>query len=199
MIEDTKKELPSLFGYLWDLVRNPVQEIQNLPSIKWQTLVAFQFCLSLISVVISNLLAPFAISITNVLISLVVAMLATGLVSLFFYYFFLILYSRTLEFIKIFTLVLFAHIPFAIFHLAAYFFPPADLIGLAISALLMVVGLVENFQIPRKLATQLMVACYSVFFIYWAVHLITLHQHRESSVPQDLDKIEKEVNEFFKD
>ncbi len=199
MIEETKKELPSLFSYLWDLVRNPVQEIQNLPEIQWPTLVAFQFCLSLVSVVVSNLLAPFAISLTNVLISLVIAILATGLVSLFFYYFFLIVYSRRLPFIKIFTLVLFAHIPFAIFHLAAYFFPPADLIGLAISALLMVVGLVENFQVPRKLATQLMIACYSVFFIYWAIHLMTMRQHQQSSAPQDLDKIEQEVQEFFKE
>lgn len=197
MIEDTKNELPTLFTYLWDLVRNPVQEIKKLPEIQWPTLVAFQFCLSLISVVVSNLLAPFAISITNVLISLIIAILATGLVSLFFYYFFLVLYGRKLDFIKIFTLVLFAHIPFAIFHLAAYFFPPADLIGLGISAILMIVGLVENFQVPRKLAQNLMIACYSVFFIYWAVHLITMREHYQESAPQDLDQIEKEVKDFF--
>ncbi len=199
MIEDTKNELPTLFGYLWELVRNPVQEIKKLPEIQWPTLIAFQFCLSLMSVVVSNLLAPFAISLTNVLISLVIAILATGLVSLFFYYFFLILYSRKLDFIKVFTLVLFAHIPFAIFHLAAYFFPPADLIGLAISALLMVVGLVENFQVPRKLATQLMIACYSIFFIYWAAQLITMREQHQNSAPQDLDQIEKEVKDFIND
>ncbi len=197
MIDDTKKELPSLFTYLLALVRNPVQEIQNLPTIQWPTLIAFQFCLSLVSVVVSNLLAPYAISLTNVLISLSVALVATGLVSLFFYYFFLVLYNRQLEFIKIFTLILFAHIPFAIFHLAAYFFPPADLIGLAISALLMVVGLVENFEVPRKLASQLMIALYSVFLIYWVAHLITLSNHHGTSEPQDLDQIEREVNESF--
>ena len=49
MIEETKKELPSLFSYLWNLVRNPVQEIQKLPEIHWKTLVIFQFCLSLVS------------------------------------------------------------------------------------------------------------------------------------------------------
>jgi hypothetical protein len=195
MINETGKELPSLFTYLWALVKNPIEEIKRIPSIEWPTLLIFQFCLSFISVVVSNLLAPFTISLINVMVSLVVAILATGLVSLFFYYFFLLLYSRQMEFIKIFTLVLFAHIPFAIFHLGAYFFPPADLIGLAISALLMVVGLVENFSVPRKLATQLMIGCYSLFFIYWAVHLITMRQHQESTLPQDLDKIEQEIRD----
>lgn len=197
MIEDTTKELPSLFNYLWTFVRNPVQEIKTLPKIQWPTLVAFQFCLSLISVVISNLLAPFTITFVNVLVSLVIAMVATGLVSLFFYYFFLVLYNRQLSFIKIFTLVLFAHIPFAIFHLGAYFFPPTDLIGLAISALLMIVGLVENFDVPRKLATQLMVALYSIFFVYWVAHLIALKEHQDTSMPQDLDKIEREVKDYL--
>ena len=197
MIEDTPKELPSLFSYLWDLVRNPIEEIKTLPDIKWPTLVAFQFCLSLISVVVSNLLAPFAISLTSVLISLCIAMVTTGLVSLFFYYFFLILYDRQLSFIKIFTLILFAHIPFAIFHLGAYYFPPAELIGLGISAMLMVVGLVENFEVPKKLARNLMIACYSVFFLYWVGHLITMREHQETSAPQSLDHIEKEVQDFF--
>jgi hypothetical protein len=197
MIEDTAEELPSLFTYLWRFIRNPLVEIKTLPKIKWPTLVAFQFCLSLASVIISNLLAPFAISLTNVIISLVIAMVATGLVSLFFYYFFLILYEKEISFIKVFTLILFAHIPFAIFHLATYFFPPADLIGLGISAMLMTVGLVENFGIPKKLAIRLMIALYSIFFVYWGVQLIARQSYRKSTIPQDLDLIEKEVQDFI--
>lgn len=197
MIEEAPKELPKLFSYLLALVKNPVEEIRNLPEIHWATLVAFQFCLSLVSVVISNLLAPYAISLINVLISLSIAMIATGLVSLFFYYFFLILYNRQLSFIKIFTLVLFANIPFAIFHLAAHFFPPSDLIGLAISGMLMIVGLVSNFQVPKKLAMQLIAGLYSIFFVYWMVVLIAAHHNAPSTLPQDLDQIEKEVHKIF--
>ncbi len=197
MIEETKKELPGLFTYLWAFLKNPLQEIKEIPRIHWSSLVAFQFCLSLISVVVSNLLAPFAITFFNVILSLSMAIVATGLSALFFYYFFLILYERQLPFLKIFTLVLFAHIPFAIFHLAVYFFPPSDLIGIGISALLMIVGLVENFNIPRKLAINLMIGLYSVFFIYWAIHLYTIQSHQDLSTPQDLDHIEKEVDAIF--
>ncbi len=197
MIEDTKKELTGLFNYLWDFMKNPVQEIKNIPNIHWTSLVSFQFCLSLISVVISNLLAPFAITFLNVIVSLASAIVATGLSSLFFYYFFLIIYEKQLSFLKIFTLVLFAHIPFALFHLAVYFFPPADLIGIGISALLMIVGLVENFKIPKKVAINIMIGLYSIFFIYWAIHLYTIQKQNDFSVPQDLDQIEKEVDSLF--
>lgn len=193
-MQTTKSQLQTLFTYLVALVRNPLQEIQKLPDIKWKTLLIFQFCLSSTSVVTSNLLAPFAISIAHAIISLVASWVATSLASLFFYYFFLLLYDRKLEFIKIFSLILFGHIPFAIFHLAAYFFPPADLIGLFISALLMIVGLVENFQIPKKLAIRLMVLCYSFFLVYWIYQLLTIHELSRQSLPQDLDKIEREIN-----
>lgn len=197
MQEKVSEELPSLFQYLWALLKNPVQEIQNIPKINWPTLVIFQFCLSLVSVVVSNLLAPFAISFTNVLISLIIALLATALVTLFLYYFFLILFQRQLSFISIFTLVLFAHIPFAIFHLAAYFFPPVDLIGLGISALLMVIGLVENFNLPRKICIRLMISLYAVFFVYWSISLVTSRNHREDSKPKSLDRLEQEVQDAF--
>lgn len=198
MIETTS-QLQTLFKYLASLVRNPVQEIQRIPDIQWKTLIIFQFCLSFISVGISNLLAPFAISFTNVLISLAASSIAIALASLFFYYFFLILYNQKLSFIKIFSLVLFAHIPFAVFHLASFFFPPADLIGLGISGLLMIIGLVENFSIPKKLATRLIISLYAVLSIYWVIHLITMREFAQTSNPQDLDKIEKEVNDFFKE
>lgn len=196
MIEETKEELTSLFTYLWDFIRNPVQEIKSIPRIQWKSLIAFQFCLSTFSVVFSNLLAPYAISIRYIFISLVVSLMATGLVSIFFYYFFLIIYEQRFKFIKIFTLVLFAHIPFAIFHLVSYFFPPADLFGLAISAMLMIVGLVENFQTPKKVAMRLMLTLYMVFFIYWSIQLFYSFQYsRTTSEPQNLDRIEQEIQQ----
>lgn len=199
MIEDTQKELPKLFSYLIALAKNPAEEIKTLPQIKWPTLLAFQFCLSLTSAVFSALLAPYSITVFNVLASLGAALVATGLVSLFFYYFFLLLYERQLPFIKVFTLVLFAHIPFAIFHLAAAFFPPAELIGLGISGILMVVGLVENFDIPKRLALKLMAICYSVFLVFWIAQMITRQDQLEDAQPKSLDKIEKEVQQFFKE
>lgn len=190
---ETKEELQSLFSYLASLLRNPVQNIKTLPHIQWKTLIIFQFCLCAFSVVFSNLLAPYAISFTSILISLVSSVLALSLSSLFFYYFFIILYNRELSFIKIFTLVLFAHIPFAIFHLAGNIFPPADIIGIGVSGLLMIIGLSENFDIPKKLSCQLMLALYSIFIIYWVVQIIAFREVQEMSLPQHLDKIEREV------
>lgn len=190
---DIKQELKILFSYLISLIRNPVQQIKVLPRIHWKTLIVFQFCLCTFSVIFSNLLAPYAISITNVIISLASSIIALSLSSLFFYYFFLIIFNKRISFLKIFTLVLFAHIPFAIFHLAANFFPPADIIGLGISGLLMIVGLVENFDVPKKLSMKLMFALYSIFIVYWMIQIIAFREVQEMSTPQHLDSIEREV------
>ncbi len=198
-IQETKQQLRALFHYIIALLRHPLEEIKYLPDdIGWKALLILQFCLSLVSVVSSNLLAPFAISVTHVIISLFSSLVAIALASLFLYYFFLIICQRIIPFIKIFSLVLFAHIPFAIFHLASYFFPPADLVGLGLSALLMTVGLVENFEIEQKLASRLIVTLYLVFFVYWAIHIFTVRRHLLLSKPQDLDQIEKELNESIK-
>lgn len=195
-MDETKRQLKLLFHYIVDLVKHPLDEIKQIPDdVKWPALLIFQFFLSLFSVVFSNLLAPFAISITHVIISLFSSLVAIALVSLFLYYFFLIISQRILPFIKIFSLVLFSHIPYAIFHLASYFFPPSDLIGLGLSGILMVVGLVENFEIEQKLASRLIIGLYSVLFIYWSVHIFTVRKHLLLSKPQDLDKMEKELDE----
>ena len=198
-IEETKEQLKELFQYIIALVKHPIDEIKYLPDdIGWKALLIFQFCLSLVSVVFSNLLAPFAISATHVIVSLLSSLVATALASLFLYYFFLIICQRIFPFIKIFSLVLFSHIPFAIFHLASYFFPPSDLIGLGLSGLLMTIGLIENFEIEQKLASRLIIILYSVFLIYWSIHIFTVRKHLILSKPQDLDRMEKELSESIK-
>jgi hypothetical protein len=196
-MDDTTTQLQKLISYTKNLLRNPIQEIQNLPQIEWKTLIIFQFLLSLVSVVVAHLLAPFSVSFSNVLVSLFSSLLAMGLGSTFLFYYFLILYKKNLEFIKIFSLLLFAHIPFAIFHLASYFFPPADIIGLGISGILMIVGLTENFSVPKKLATQLIIVIYSLLSVFWIIQYIAFYQYSQSTDPQDLDKMEREVQDFF--
>ncbi len=199
-IEEIKKQLKGLFHYIIALVKHPLDEIKHLPEdVGWRALLVFQFCLSFFSVVFSNLLAPFAISVTHVIISLLTSLVAIALVSLFLYYFFLIIFHRTFPFIKIYSLVLFSHIPFAIFHLASYFFPPSDLIGLGLSGMLMVTGLIENFKIEQKLASRPIIILYLIILIYWSIHIFTVRKHLLLSKPQDLDKIEKELNESMKE
>ena len=191
--EESQKQLVLLFNYLVDFIRHPFDEIKNIPEIQWKALIIFQFCLISFSVIVSNLLAPFAISITHMIISLVSSLLATALISIFFHYLFLIICYKSLNFIKIYSLVLFAHIPLAIFHLASSLFPPSDLIGLGFSAFLMFTGLTERFNIEKRLASKVILILYSVFSIYWMIHLFTFRKYPILTEPQNLDKIEKEI------
>ena len=190
---EKKDEIISLFKYLKDLVRNPVESIKRIPSIDFSSLLIFQFLLCAGSVVFSNLLAPYAINIGTIIITIIASFIGLSLTSLFFYYFFLILFGRELSFRSLFTLVLFAHIPFALFHLLYYYFPVADLMGMGFSAILMIVGLTENYNVPKKAATRLMSSLYAVFFIFWVFKTISVYNITEHAKPQNLDAIEREV------
>lgn len=192
-IVEAKEEVVSLFKYLKNFIKNPAKEIQSLPYIPYDSLLIFQFLLCTISVVVSNLLAPFAISIGHLALSVAVSIAALSIVSLTYYYFFLIFFKKELRFRKIFALVLFAHMPFAVFHLGAYLFPPVDVIGLAISCYLMILGLVGNFGFNKKLATQIMVSLYALFLVFWFFNISTSMEINQMSTPQNLDQIEREV------
>ena len=192
-IAETKEEVVSLFKYLKNFIKNPVLAIQKLPKIPYNSLLILQFLLCTISVVISNLLAPYAISLGHLVLSVAVSILALSFVTLFYYYFFLFFMKKELSFRKIFALVLFAHMPFAAFHLGAYLFPPVDIVGLAISCYLMIVGLIANFGIEKKKAQTLMISLYSLFFVAWLFKISYTIEMNQISSPQNLDQIEREV------
>lgn len=191
-IEQTE-EVISLFKYLKDLFRNPLQAIKKIPSINFSSLLIFQFLLCAFSVALANLFAPFAINIWVIALTIIASVIGLSMTAMFFYYFFQMSLNRELSFRSLFTLVLFAHIPFALFHLVYYFFPIADLMGMGISATLMVVGLVENYQIPKKLSIRLMAGLYTIFFLFWMINTIKVYSLKELSEPQRLDSIEREV------
>jgi len=165
-----------------------------VPKIRFSVLVVFQFILCGLSVLVSNLLAPFAINTMTILASIIGTFIGITLISTAFYYFFSIFFNRELSFRSLFTLILFCGIPFAFFHFFCYYFPVVDLIGFAITCLMMVVGLAENYQVSKKAAMQVMGCNYLLFVIFWITTSISTYDFNRQSAPQTLDAIESEIN-----
>ena len=192
-------EVVSLFSYLTRLIRNPVETIKQIPKIRFSRLIIFQILLCCGSVLISNMLSPYAINIFTLLISILGSMAGISILAMILYYFFAVFCHRELSFQSLFTLVLFSYLPFAILHLFYYYFPAIDLLGIAISSCLMVVGLVENYQIAKKSAIKVMSSVFAVFLIGWITNRITRYEYEKHGRPQTLDSIEREVqSENFK-
>lgn len=162
--------LDEVFSSLIRFFKNPVQFMKNIPEWDWKTLIFIQLIASLISGVISSLINLNVWRILQgILVIPPVSLITAGISSLFLYYSFLFLTQKNLPIKDIFTLVILSNIPFFIFHTLSPFFSPITIIGFLFSALLLIIGLVERFQMPRPLVMKIVGSIWFIYLIIWAL------------------------------
>lgn len=157
-----------VFNYIANYLRHPVEKIKHLPDWSWTVLLITLIVVSMVSGVITGLVPPnFFRVMGGIIISPLVGITTTFIGSLFIYYYFQVYEKRTCSLRKIFTLVLFANIPFFIFQVGSELIPPITLVGFAFTALLMAVGLTENFQMEKRRSIRLVTILFGIVFILW--------------------------------
>ncbi len=160
--------LTEVLHYVVRYLKHPLHEIKSIPDWNWSTLIVTLIALSMSSGFLTGLIPPNIFRImSGLIISPMVAVLTAFISSLFIYYYFQVFEHRTCSLRKIFTLILFANIPFLIFQTVSDIFPPIALVGFAFTSLITAVGLTENFQLPKKRSLRLVTAIYAVIFIIW--------------------------------
>lgn len=158
----------TVINYIFNYLRNPVERIKTLPDWSWATLLITVVCISIASGVLTGLVPPnFFRLMGGIIISPIVGVTTTGLGALFIYYYFQVYEKRTCSFRKLFTLLLFANIPFFIFQVGSELIPPITLVGFAFTALLLAVGLTENFQMEKRRSIRLVTILLAIVFILW--------------------------------
>lgn len=164
-----------VFNYIADYLRHPIQKISHLPDWSWTTLLVTLIAISMASGILTGLVPPnFFRVIAGVIVSPFVGVVTTFIGALFFYYYFQVFEKRTCSLRQIFTLILFANIPFFIFQIGAELIPPITLVGFAFTALLLIVGLTDNFQMEKRRAIRLVAILFAVVFVIWLVNRIEL-------------------------
>lgn len=153
---------------LVQFLKNPVKEITQLPEWSWPQLLILNAVIAMASGVLSGFIPPNFYKIAGgLIISPIVSTVMNGLMSLFLYYYFQVFEYKTVSLRRLFTQTFFASIPFFIFQTGVELIPPISVVGFAFTALLMVVGLVENFQVEKKRAIKLMAIILGVVFVVW--------------------------------
>ncbi|WP_413561077.1 Yip1 family protein [Bdellovibrio sp. HCB209] len=166
----TAKEV---FNYIIDFLRHPVQKIKSLPDWKWSTLLITIIVIAMISGVISGLVPPNIYRIgAGIIFAPFIAVVMTWLGGVFIYYYFQVFEKRTCSLRKIFTLILFSNIPFFIFQAGSELIPPITLVGFAFTALLMAVGLTENFAMEKRRSLRLVTILFAIVFFLWLYNRI---------------------------
>lgn len=154
--------------YILNFLRNPIERIKSLPDWNWPLLIATLVSVSIISGVITGLVPPnFFRIMGGFIVSPIVGLVTTFVGALFIYYYFQVFEKRTCSLRRLFTLILFANIPFFIFQVGSEIIPPITLVGFGFTALLMAVGLTENFNMEKRRALRLVSILFAIVFILW--------------------------------
>ncbi|MFP5520012.1 MAG: YIP1 family protein [Bdellovibrionia bacterium] len=161
--------------YLIHFLKNPLKEISHLPDWSWLHLILLQILLAIGSGVLSGLIPPNVYRIAaGIIIAPVVSTAMTLLLVLFLYYYLLFAENKTTSIRKLFTLVVLANTPFFVFEIGSELLPPITLVGFAITSALLIVGLVENFEVTRQRALKLVGGLLFVVFLVWLWNRYTL-------------------------
>lgn len=206
-----KKKIVDIIFFFKIYFSNPIQGMKQCPDWNWFVLLSVQLLLSLFLGIIASIVSSHSIIFIPSYITFPLSSLMTCFFgTCFFYFLFLFLYNRQLSFHKIYTLLFLALIPFLILRILSTLISPINLIGFAITLILLTVGFVESFLLPKKNIIKLFSALFAAYFLIWSAQQIYFSKKEmkfRKTVPtknleetesiEDVDKIEKEINENF--
>lgn len=169
-MSDTLRET---WSSLSRFVRHPFEEIARLPAWRWQQALLLQWSAAVVSGVLAGLL-PFSlwkILQGAILFPMAVTVMA-ALLAVFLYYYFQVFENRIVPFHRLFHLTVLANLPFLATHILATWLSLFDVLGLLATALLMIVGLTENFGVDKARSIRVIGFAFGLLFTMWAAEKI---------------------------
>lgn len=161
-----REQLKKVLQYLKSFFINPVQAIKHLPDWPWPIILALLATVSWCSSVINSVFAFNIFSlIQGIFLSPFISLILTLVTVVFLYYIFLFVSQRVLPFKALFTLVVLSNIPFFAFQSLSNLLPPISLLGLTFTAIILFVGLVENFALEKWLVKRVISFLFIVFIV----------------------------------
>ena len=161
------QDLPHLLNLF---VRNPVGTMKIPMRMSWPASLTLQIGFALLSGAVSGLVAHSFLDFIAGLIlfpltSLVIGFIFTG----FFFSFFSVFRTVYLDLHRLHSIVVLSLIPYFLLHIFSGFIPPMDLLGFALTAALLIVGLVEQFDLERKIVLTLVGTLTALYCVAWSV------------------------------
>lgn len=174
----TKDQLRQEFieskNVLLQFLRHPLKQMRQMPDWTWKRLFIVLIIIASGTGFLSGFLEKkIVISVLfGIIFKPIIVTICILVASIFFYYAFQIFADKTVPFRQLFTVVFFASIPQMFLDIVSNYLPPITLIGMLFTAMLLSVGFVENFQLPKKLVLRFVAAIYLIFFAIWITERI---------------------------
>jgi hypothetical protein len=161
-----KEDFVKVLKFTPKFILRPVENMRNLPQFNPVSVLIFQLVASALSGLVMGLVSQKILYIiASPFVMLIFGGVTITLVGLTLYYFFYLFRATQLAYLELFKVLVFANLPFLIFHTLSIVFPPVDLIGLGLTSLLLIVGLSDHMQLPRKECAKLVLTLYALLLI----------------------------------
>jgi hypothetical protein len=167
-LDDIRARIKEVLGFMPSFLKNPVEGIKRVPAWDWPTVIILQIFLAGVVFVLNGLLGrQFILAVVGLilgpLIGLAFAFIGSGII----YYAILFILRTELEFKKVFIVFVLAGVPGYLFGIISAFVSPILILSIIFSALLLIVGLTENFLLDRKAITKIVGAAALVLILAW--------------------------------
>lgn len=160
----TKKSVVFLIWFF----RNPINHIKRLPRWSLRNILLVHFLFSIASGTVAGVITLKFWNIAfGILAFPLISMTLTLVLTSFIYYYFQVFEKRSVDFVPLLALVVFANFPFFIFQIASNYLPIISLVGLLFTGMLLIVGLTENFKMTKKRSIRLVSALWFLIFLVW--------------------------------
>lgn len=167
----TKKSVVFLIWFF----RNPLEHIKRLPRWSLRNILIVHFIFSVVSGTLAGLIS---LKIWNILFGVLafpfISITLTLVLSTFIYYYFQVFEKRSVDYIQLLSLVVFANFPFFIFQIASNYVPFISFIGLLFTGMLLIVGLTENFKMTKKRSIRLVATLWFLIFLVWLTNKLSV-------------------------
>jgi hypothetical protein len=175
-INFTKENLHKIKSYLILFFKNPFQQIQNMPNWQWADNLIVISIFHLVALALQFLLAaPTLATIPDILLSAIPTLFVVTcfylIISGFLYYAFYF-FLKKIPLLKIFTLLVLAHLPGVFIAIFSQYLAFIQVIAFSVTALLFTVGICENVNVPKNIVIKIVALFYGVYLINWLITMI---------------------------
>ena len=196
--QDVKSRFREILLFLPMYLKNPLEGMKHVPSWDWPTVLILEILLTAVTSVLGGILAHHWLALLGgILLGPIMGLAITFVLSGTLYYACLFIMRTELEFRKVFVVTVLAMVPSQILGVVSVLARPITLICLIVTALLLIVGLVENFMLDKKKVTQIVGSIAAFVILAWlyatVIDATSSRIKVQDYTPETLDQIHKEL------
>lgn len=190
------------FEFFKKYIANPFLAIKSVPNWNLTEILFFQLS---ISAVLGLAASIFSKTYFNLIFFPISSLMITFVGATLFYLLFSALFSRDFDFYKIYMIVFLSHLPFLFLRIFKFWATPVEIIGFAATSILLTVGFVENFYLPKRKLIIIFGSIFTIYFTTWMANQIytqkaTLDikrklQHDEFKTEDSIERIKRELSQ----